>query len=64
MTYRLIVNSLAENDFTAAVNYYLKKSPSAAQKFVEAVEEAYGKLQENPQFYSYFHTSQKARSIS
>lgn len=62
--YKLIITSLAQKEVAEALRYYTDRSPASAKRFLNLIEESYSKLEEVPQFYSFFGSSKILRSIS
>ncbi len=63
MSFALIIPSNVQQELADAINYYSDKGADTSERFLQTVDEAYVKLAENPQFYSYFYNSQTLRSI-
>jgi plasmid stabilization system protein ParE len=62
MNYRLIFSPASQKDLSIAFNYYQDINQSLAERFFEALQKAYDKLEEHPQHYSFFGNSQSLRS--
>ncbi len=62
--YKLVITSLTQKELTEAVKYYADRSPASALRLLKLIEEAYNKLSENPQFYSFFGSSKLLRSLT
>lgn len=54
MNYRLIFSPASQKDLSIAFNYYQDINQSLAERFFEALQKAYDKLEEHPQHYSFF----------
>lgn len=63
MTYKLVVTSVAQLDIRDALNYYRDIKPALALELYGLIEASYALLEDNPQFYSYFHKSETLRSL-
>lgn len=63
MKYRLVVSSLAQQEITDALNYYIGTTYNTAEHFLTALETAYDKLERTPQHYTYFGNSRKIRRL-
>jgi plasmid stabilization system protein ParE len=50
MAFRVLVNIRAQSEIEHAFDWYQKNSPSAAVRFLDAVESAYSVLSLNPYF--------------
>ena len=57
MNYHLVITSAAQQDIKDTALHYLDICPTLAEKFLDILEEAFNKLEENPQHYSFFGDS-------
>lgn len=51
MAYNLIVKTLAEQDITQAVEWYIKQSEQLPWEFIETIDYSLETLRENPHHY-------------
>jgi hypothetical protein len=63
MGYQLSVSSTAYKETTDAFLYYEQQSPGLGEKFLKSVEDAYSKLSQAPQFYSYIDSNKNIRDL-
>jgi plasmid stabilization system protein ParE len=64
MKHRLVISSLAQQEITDALLYYVNINPVLAERFLNIIESAYISLEENPQHYSFFGDSTILRSLA
>ena len=53
MSFTVIVKEEAHQDTIEAYNYYEKKVAGLGVRFLEALQQRYSEISENPTFYSY-----------
>jgi len=63
MSYQLKVSAIAYQETDAAYTYYEEQSKGVGEKFLKSVEEAYSKLSQTPQYFSYIRNSKDIRDI-
>ena len=51
MAYNLIIKTLAEQEITQAVEWYIKQSAQLTWEFIEAIDYSLESIRENPQHY-------------
>jgi hypothetical protein len=59
MSYQLKVSLTAYRETDNAYVYYETQSVGHGERFLKSVEEAYSKLSEHPQFYSFINGDKK-----
>jgi plasmid stabilization system protein ParE len=64
MKYKLIVLAVAQQEFSEAITYYNDISHELAIKFLDLIETIFKKLEEHPEYYSFFQNSNSIRSLS
>ncbi|MGN6532024.1 MAG: type II toxin-antitoxin system RelE/ParE family toxin [Ginsengibacter sp.] len=63
MRYQLKVSFTAYQETDDAYLYYEAQSICLGERFLKSVEEAYSKLSEHPQFYSFINGDKNIRDI-
>jgi plasmid stabilization system protein ParE len=63
MSYQLRVSSTAYQETKDAFLFYEEQSPGLGEKFLKSVEDAYFKLSQTPQFYTYIDNSKNIRDL-
>ena len=63
MRYQLKVSSTAYSETDDAYFYYEAQSVDLGERFLKSVEEAYLKLSEHPQFYTFINGDKNIRDI-
>jgi len=63
MRYQLKVSLTAYNETDDAYFYYEAQSVGLGERFLKSVEEAYLKLSEHPQFYTFINGDKNIRDI-
>ena len=63
MRYQLKVSLTAYRETDDAFFYYETQSTGLGERFLKSVEEAYSKLVEHPQFYSFINENKLIRDI-
>jgi len=63
MRYQLKVSLTAYRETDDAFFYYETQSTGLGERFLKSVEEAYSKLVEHPQFYSFINEDKLIRDI-
>ena len=63
MKYQLKGSQTAFGETDNAYDYYEAQSIGLGERFLKAVEDAYTKLSENPQFYSFINGDKNIRDI-
>lgn len=63
MKYQLKVSSTAYKETDDAYSYYEEQSIGLGERFLKAVEEAYSKLSQTPQFYGYIRHDKNIRDL-
>jgi len=52
MAYNLIIKEEADADALESFLYYEEQQDGLGERFLESLQQVYGKLETNPQFYS------------
>lgn len=63
MRYQLKVSTTAFLETEDAYTYYEEQSVGLGERFLKSVEDAYSKLSQNPQYYSYIRGDKNIRDI-
>lgn len=59
MTYNLVITADAEKDIIDACNYYEEQMDGLSDRFLMEINNAYGRILENPLYYSYISSKKK-----
>ena len=59
MVYNLRISQQADVDTLNAIDYYDQISPLLGNRFIRELNEAYQKIKNNPEYYSYISTNPK-----
>ncbi len=59
MAYNLIIKEEADADALEAFLYYQDRKNGLGERFLQSIQDAYTKLEANPQFYSILKTDKK-----
>lgn len=63
MSYQLKVSSTAYKETDDAFAYYEEQSTGLGERFLKSLEDAYSKLSQTPQYYSYIRNDKNIRDI-
>jgi plasmid stabilization system protein ParE len=63
MKYKLIVLPVAQQELSEALTYYNDISQELALKFLDLIETNFKKLEEHPEYYSFFQNSKSIRNL-
>ena len=63
MSYQLKVSSIAYQETDDAYAYYEEQSKGLGERFLRSVEDAYYKLSQTPQYYTFIRNDKNIRDI-
>ncbi|MEO8820706.1 MAG: type II toxin-antitoxin system RelE/ParE family toxin [Ginsengibacter sp.] len=63
MKYQLRVSAIAFQETNDAFDYYEEQSPGLGERFLESLNNAYLRLSQTPQYYSFIRADENIRDV-